>query len=224
MDDYIEILKGCPLFGGICESDLSSLLGCLSATTKRYQKNSYIFMSGDPVRSIGIVLEGAVHVTQEDFWGNKTILAEIGCGGLFAEAFSCAEAEALPVNVLSVQDSHIMLIDYRKIVNTCPRACEFHATLIGNMLGILARKNIMLTRKMEILSRRTTREKLLAYLSGQAIRAGSNIFEIPFSRQELSEYLSVDRSAMSNELSKMRSDGILDFHRSSFKLIASSQL
>lgn len=218
-NNYFDKLKSCPLFGGISEAEMGTLLSCLSATEKHYEKNSFVFMSGDNVRSIGIVLEGGVHITQEDFWGNKTILAEIGSGGLFAEAFSCAETEELPVNVLAVRESDILLIDYRRIIKTCSSACGFHTSLIRNMLVTLARKNIMLTQKMEILSRRTTREKLLAYLSGQALKAGSNSFEIPFNRQELSEYLSVDRSAMSNELSKMRNDGILEFHRNSFILI-----
>lgn len=220
MENYIKNLKGCPLFSGINENEIETMLTCLSSTAKHFSKNSFVFMSGDSVRSIGVVLDGGVHITQEDFWGNKTILAEIGSGGLFAEAFSCAETEKLPVNVLAVRESYILLIDYRRVIKTCSSACGFHTTLIRNMLVILARKNIMLTQKMEVLSRRTTREKLLAYLSAQSLKAGSNSFEIPFNRQELSEYLSVDRSAMSNELSKMRNDGILDFCRNSFKLIS----
>lgn len=219
MKKYLDILKKCPLFTGIDETELQALLGCLSATKKHYEKNSFIFMADDVVTSIGIVLSGNVHIIQEDLWGNRTILGDIETGGLFGEAFSCAETKRLPISVLATQTSDILLIDYHRVVTTCSSACAFHARLIKNMLRILARKNIMLTQKMEFLTRRTTREKLLAYLSAQAQQAGSNAFEIPFNRQELAEYLSVDRSAMSNELSKMQADGILTFHRNQFKLL-----
>lgn len=218
MDKYLEVMKKCPLFAGIAETDLRTLLGCLSATERHYKKNSFIFMTGDDVTVIGIVLTGNVHIIQEDFWGNRAILAGIEAGGLFGEAFSCAETARIPVSALAVQPSDILLIDYRRIITTCSSACAFHTELIQNMLRILAGKNVMLTRKMEFLTRRTTRDKLLSYLSAQAQQAGSNEFTIPFNRQELAEYLSVDRSAMSSELSKMRDNGILSFQRNQFKL------
>lgn len=219
MERYSDILKKCPLFAGINEADLRALLNCLSATKRHYEKNSFVFMAGDTVTTIGIVMSGGVHIIQEDFWGNRTILANIGSGGLFGEAFSCAETERLPVGVLVVQASDVLLIDYRRIVTACSSVCTFHTGLIGNMLKILAKKNVMLTQKIEIITQRTTREKLLAYLSAQARQAGGSSFTIPFNRQELAEYLSVDRSAMSNELSKMRDDGILMFQRNQFKLL-----
>lgn len=201
---------------------MRALLDCLSAVERHYEKNSFIFMENDAVTSIGVVLSGKVHIVQEDFWGNRTILAETGPGGLFGEAFSCAETEKLPVSVLAASDADILLIDYRRIITTCSSACIFHTGLIKNMLWILAGKNIMLTQKIEILTKRTTRQKLLSYLSAQAIQAGSHSFEIPFNRQELAEYLSVDRSAMSNELGKMRDEGILSFARNRFELEESS--
>jgi len=219
MEKYLHILKKCPLFAGIVDSELRALYGCLSAVEKKYEKNNFIFMADDIVTLIGVVLTGSVHVIREDFWGSRTIIARIEPGGLFGEAFSCAETEKLPLSVLAAEASDILLIDYRKIITTCSSSCTFHTGLIKNMMQILAEKNIMLTQKMEIITQRTTRDKLLAYFSVQARQAGSNAFEIPFNRQELAEYLSVDRSALSNELSKMRDNGILTFHRSRFELL-----
>lgn len=222
MEKYLEILKPCPLFAGIDECELQTLLGCLSAIERSYEKNDFIFMADDIVTVIGVVLSGSVHIIQEDFWGNRTILARIESGDLFGEAFSCAETEKLPVSVFAAEASGILLIDYHKIITACSSACTFHTGLIKNMLRILARKNVMLTQKIEFITQRTTRGKLLSYLSAQARQAGRGSFEIPFDRQQLAEYLSVDRSAMSNELSKMRDDGILKFHRNHFELIYSN--
>lgn len=219
MEKYYDTLKKCPLFTGIKETELRTLLNCLSAAERHYEKNNFIFMTGDTVTTIGIVLSGNVHIIQEDFWGNRTILLSIENSGLFGEAFSCAEVGKLPVSALAIQATDILFIDYHRIITTCSSACTFHTGLIKNMIRILAGKNVMLTQKIEFLTQRTTREKLLSYLSWQAQQTGSSSFAISFNRQELAEYLSVDRSAMSNELSKMRDDGILTFHRNRFTLL-----
>jgi CRP-like cAMP-binding protein len=215
---YEYILSKCPLFSGIDTVDLRSLLMCLSATTKHYSKDDYIFRVGDFVTAVGIILFGSAHIIQEDFWGNRTILSHVSPSELFAESFSCAEIDKLPVSVVATVDTEIILIDYKRIMKTCSSACTFHAGLIQNMMQILARKNVLLTQKMEHMTQHTTREKLLSYLSAQAMKAGSNAFIIPFNRQELADYLSVDRSAMSNELSKMRDEGILKCRKNCFTL------
>jgi len=219
MEKYLFTLIKCPLFAGIKEAELLTLLDCLSASEKKFKKGSYIFMSGETVNFIGLVLSGSVHIIREDFWGNRAILAHIGPGGLFGEAFSCAQIKKLPVSAFAAETAVVLLLDYRKIITTCSSACMFHTGLIKNMLRILAEKNVMLTQKMEFITQRTTREKVLAYLSAQARQAGGGNFEIPFNRQELAEYLSVDRSAMSRELSKMQDEGILLFHRNHFELL-----
>ena len=178
-----------------------------------------MFSSGDSAHFVGVVLSGSVHVLQEDYWGNRTILAHIPPGGLFGEAFSCAETDSLPVSVAAAEKSEVLFIDYKQIITTCTSACMFHMALIKNMMKLLAQKNIMLTQKMEIITHRTTRERLLAYLSAQAIKAGKSHFTIPFNRQQLADYLSVERSAMSTELSKMQSDGLIRTDRSKFELL-----
>lgn len=218
MGKNLDVLTECPLFAGINKSELEALLNCLSATERKYERNGYIFLAGEIVTSMGIVLSGSVHIIREDFWGTRKILAHIESGGLFGESFSCAEIKKLPVSVLAAEVSDILLVDYRKIIMTCPSACAFHTGLIQNMLRILAKKNVLLTQKIEFITQHTTRGKLLSYLSAQARQSRSNSFTIPFNRQELADYLSVDRSALSNELSKMRNDGILTFHKNRFQL------
>jgi len=220
MQNFFEPLRQCLLFNGIHPSDLEKLLRCLQARQRVCRKNEFIFSAGDAVRAIGIVLSGAVHIQQEDYWGNRTILAHITPGGLFGEAFSCAETDSLPVSAAVAEDAEILLLDYKRIVTTCSSACAFHASLIQNMMKLLAQKNILLTQKMEIITRRTTRERLLAYLSAQAALAGKNRFTIPFNRQQLADYLSVERSAMSAELSRMQADGLLWTNKSVFELRA----
>ena len=219
MEKYIEIIKQCPLFSGIEDFNLKALLACLSAVHRSYEKNEFVFSAGDATQSVGIVLLGAVHILQEDYWGNRTILANVPPGGLFGESFSCTETDRLPVSVIAVDKTEILLIDCTRIITTCSSSCTFHLALIKNMMKLLAQKNIMLTQKMEIISHRTTRERLLAYLSAQAVKAGKNRFAIPFNRQQLADFLSVERSAMSAELSRMQSDGLINTNRSEFELL-----
>lgn len=215
----VDSLKQCPLFADIDEGQLTALLGCLSAATRSFQKDDFVFLAGNKATSIGIVLSGGVRVVQEDFWGHRMILSHVGPSGLFAEAFSCAGQQTLPVSVVAAELSDVMLVDYKKIISTCTNTCIFHAQLILNMMRILAEKNIQLTRKMEFLSKRTTREKLLAFLSAQAQPAGNNVVEIPFNRQELADFLCVDRSALSRELGAMQDEGLLRFDKNKFELL-----
>ncbi|MDR3231188.1 MAG: Crp/Fnr family transcriptional regulator [Synergistaceae bacterium] len=215
----LPAIKKCALFATVDESDLEALLNCLGATTDVFEKNDFIFRVDDAAVSVGLVLSGGVHVLQEDFWGNRAIVARVESGDSFGEAFSCAGVEKLPVAVVAAERSEVLFLDYGRTAGVCSSVCPFHVGLIENMMRILAEKNIALTQKMEHLTRRTTREKLLSWLSEQARRAGSNSFEIPFNRQELAEYLSVDRSAMSAELSKMRKENLLRCERSRFELL-----
>jgi CRP-like cAMP-binding protein len=142
-------------------------------------------------------------------------------GGLFGEAFACAGAENLPVGVMAAEESEILLMNHERMLTSCPSACAFHTALIRNLTRILAEKNVILTQKLEHVTRRTTREKLLSYLSARAKLAKGNVFDIPFSRQELADYLSVERSAMSAELSRMRNEGLLRYKRNHFELCGS---
>lgn len=220
MKKYFDLLLDSALFQGFSQGNLSAILSCLSARKRKYAKNAAIFLAGDGVGDVGVVLSGGVRVVREDVLGNRAILSEFGPGNLFAEAFACAPAQKVPVSAVTSAESEILFIDCRRILTPCSAACAFHTRLISNLMAILALKNLMLNEKLVVMSGRTTREKLLAYLSGEAEKAGSMAFTIPFNRQELADYLCVDRSAMSAELGKLRDEGLLEFVRSSFVLHA----
>lgn len=219
MSNCLEILQSTALFNGIETFDLESLLSCLSAKVARYKKGQTVFFNGESIECFGIVLSGQVQVIQEDYYGNRSILSNIGRGNLFGESFAFAEVKMLPVSVIATTESELLFINSHRLTVLCTNACEFHSKLIENMLNIVSRKNVALMQKIEFTSKRTTREKLLAYLSAEARKAGSSCFTIPFNRQELADYLSVERSAMSAELSKLRNEGVVNFHKNQFEFL-----
>ncbi len=218
MKEFFGILKRCDLFAGIAEADLGGMLACLGADTVTVRKGNAVFSEGEPARYVGIVLEGTVQIVQDDYYGNRSILAQAGPGELIGETFACAGVSSLPVSVIACEDSTILRIDCCRITRSCSSACEFHNRLILNLLQVVAAKNLSFHKKLEITSQRTTREKLMAYLLWQAKEHHSSAFTIPFDRQGLADYLGVERSAMSAELSKLRKDGIIDFDRSHFTI------
>lgn len=219
MDTHFAGLKKCPLFKGISENDLKALLRCLNAKEIKAEKGTAIFAAGDRPDAVGIVLAGSVHILQEDYWGNRTILAAVQAGGLFGEAFTCAEATEFPVTALVNESGSVLLVDCKRILVTCSSACTFHAGLIRNLMRILAIKNISLTQKMEHITKRTTKARVLSYLSECAAKTGANTFVIPFDRQGLADYLSVERSALSATLSKMKREGLIEFEKDRFVLL-----
>ncbi|MDR0381243.1 MAG: Crp/Fnr family transcriptional regulator [Oscillospiraceae bacterium] len=218
MKNIFQALRNSPLFQGISDSELVKMTKCLGAREKTYGKGDFIYAAGDFAREIGIVLDGRVHIVRDDAWGNQNIIAEIGVGEMFAEAFVCGGVGVLPVSVVAACGCEIMFADFQRVITQCGSACVFHGLLIRNVVGVLARKNIMLQGKMEHITKRTTREKLLSYLSEQARRHGTRSFEIPFDRQGLADYLSVERSALSAEMSRLKAEGIIDYRKSHFAL------
>lgn len=220
MEKYFDVIKKCPLFAGIEDADLLTLLDCLNAKQRNYKKNKFVFSVGDNIQYVGVVLSGSVHILQEDYWGNRVILANIDSSNIFGEAFSCAEISNIPVSVIAAEDSEILLVDYKKIITTCSTSCSFHMKLIKNMIKLLAQKNVALTQKIEIVTLRTTRERLMAYLYSQAMERGEARFTIPFNRQQLADFLSVDRSAMSRELSNMQADGLIRTTKNEFEIFS----
>ncbi len=219
MKKYLNILKKCPLFIGIEDEDLLRMLSCLGATVETYDKKYTVMAEGNSAKFIGIVLSGSVQIMQVDYYGNRSILGNVGPSEMFAEAFACAETKTIPVSVIATELSDIMLIDCAHILHTCKNGCGFHHQLIFNLMKDLATKSIMFHQRIEITSKRTTREKLLAYLSAEAKRAGKNNFYIPFDRQELADYLEVERSGLSAEISKLRAEGILESQKNHFRLL-----
>lgn len=218
MQNYVSFLVGLKLFDGISPRDLPSLLQCLHVETRRYDKNEFIYFAGDKVAHVGIVLSGHIQVGTHDIDGNRSILTAAGPKELFAESFACAQTEHIPVDVYAAEPAEILFVNCRRIITVCPNFCQFHARLVENLLRIVASKNIMLNQKLEIVSKRTMRKKLLTYLAAEARKQGCRNFTIPFNRQELADFLGVDRSALSRELGYMRRAGVVKIQNKRFEL------
>ena len=219
MEKYFNILKKCAFFSGIKEDCLFKMLTCLNAKVELFDKNYTVITEGIAAKYIGIVLSGSVQAVQMDYYGNRNILSHFTVGEVFAEDFACAEVSSMPISFIANELSEIMLIDCSRVLNTCSNNCGFHKQLIFNIMKNLATKSIAFHQKMEITSKRTTKEKLMAYLLFYAKKVASNSFVIPFNRQELADYLEVDRSGLSAEISKLRAEGVLQCHKNSFKLL-----
>ena len=219
MKKYLKTLRNCPLFAQIDDDDLIRMLGCLGAKVAPFDKKYTIFAEGTPAKYIGIVLSGSVQIVQIDYYGNRSILSEMNESEVFAEAFACAESGALPVSVIANEPCEVMLIDCSHILHTCSNNCGFHQQLIFNLMKDLAKKTILFHQRIEITSKRSTREKLMAYLMLQAKKTGRNSFEISFDRQELADYLEVERSGLSAEISKLKKEGIINNQKNYFELL-----
>ncbi len=217
--EVLDVLSDNILFARISRDDLPSLLSCLGVRKKRFSPGESPVLMGDEVRELGLMLSGEAHITKTDDEGTRIILSELGRGDIFGEALACAGIESSPVSVTAQTDCEIMFLPIRRVVTSCASACAFHVLLIENLLRLIAEKNILLSGRIDILSKKTTREKLLQYLSGQADKTGKGTFLIPFSRDELADYLCVNRSAMSRELCRMRDEGLIKFERSRFTLL-----
>lgn len=218
MRKYVEVLKKSNLFENINENDIENMISCLGIREKRYTKGSYIYHLGDRISTLNMVAEGEVHIVKEDYWGNRSILTEIGIGELFGETYACLNNIPLQINVVAVKNCAIIELDISKVINTCSNLCQFHSKLIQNLLFVLASKNLMLTNKMEAMSQRSIRDKVMTYLSQQSRKNDSSEFDIPFNRQQLADYIAVDRSALSKEICRLRDEGILEFNKNHFVL------
>ncbi len=206
------LLAGCPLFAGVPAEDLPELLSALDARRQDFRRGSWLLRQGDTPVRLGILLSGRAHILREDFWGNRDIIAPLSPGELFGEAYACAGVPA-GVGVQAEEDGAVLFLEVSRLSGV-----PGGADLLENLLSATARKNLLLNEKLSHVTRRTTRDKLLSYLSREAARQGST-FTIPFDRQQLADYLAVDRSAMSAELGKLRREGLLDFRKNRFTLL-----
>lgn len=206
------------LFENINAENLSQMLYCLGAKTKKYKKNHIILFTEDKVDRVGVVLQGAVLINKDDYSGNRSLVNRIGKYDLFAETFVCAGIQKSPVTVVAAENCEIMWLQFQRIVQTCSTTCDFHLKLIENMIKLLALKNLQMNQKLEIISKRNLREKLITYLLMQAENAQSLDFSIPLTRAELADFLFVNRSALSRELSNMRDEGIIQYRKNYFSL------
>ena len=218
MKEFFPILAASPLFSGVTEDELDAMLTCLAAKIEQFPKDVFLLHPGDTVEEIGMVLSGCALVVQEDIWGNRNILSKAGPGQTFAAAYACAPGSVLNVSVVAETPVTVLLMIVKRILNVCPSACSHHSRIIRNLLGELAEKNLRLNEQLTHMGQRTTRAKLMSYLSAEAQRRGAVEVDIPFSRQQLADFLAVERSGLSLELGKMKKEGLLDYHKEHFVL------
>ena len=208
-----------PLFAGIGLEDMEGMLGCIGYHVREYAKGEIIAFEEETINHVGVVMDGAVDMVKEDVWGNRTMLLRSYREDIFGETFACGEDSLSVVTFVAAQDCKVLFLSFCRVMHTCTHACIFHQTLIENMVRIIARKNRELMRKIEVVSKRSLREKILAYLSIQSQSQGKKQFEIPLGRVEWAEYLCADRSALTRELAKMKEEGLIDYHRNQFEIL-----
>lgn len=218
MKKYIDVLKRTKLFSGVGENEIELMLSCLDARIGEYKKGAYVIKQGQRISDIAVLVKGSLHIQTDDYWGNRSILGDISVGEMFGEAYLSPQSNVSLNDVAALEDSTVIFFDVKKIITTCSSACVFHTIVVQNMFFAVCDKNRKLVQKLGHISLRSTREKLISYLSEQSKQHSSAEFTIPFNRQQLADFLSVDRSAMSNELCKMRDEGLVEFERSKFKL------
>ena len=219
MEEFVPVLKKTKLFSGVGENEILSMHSCLGARLRSFKKGEYVLRQGERLDDILVLAEGSLHIQRDDYWGSRSILGQIGVGEIFGEAYVAPESGTLLNDVIAVENSSVFFFDVKRVITTCSSACRFHTMVVQNLFFAISEKNRSLVRKLDHMSRRTTREKLIAYLSEEAKKQNSPYITIPFNRQQLADYLSVDRSAMSNELCRLRDDGLLEFEKNRFRLL-----
>ena len=195
------------------------MLSCLQARKFSFKKGEFVLSQGQRLDNILILAKGKLHIQQDDYWGNRSIINIVNPREMFGEAYAAPESGAVMNDVMAVEDSEVIFFDVKKILTVCSSTCRFHTIVVQNLFYAISERNRRLVQKLGYMSKRTTREKLIAYLSDQAKRQNGSSFSIPFNRQQLADFLSVDRSAMSNELCKMRNEGLIEFDKNHFTLL-----
>lgn len=213
--DY-DMISRTPLFQGISREEFGQLTHCLHMTVRRYRRHEVICTAGSTVSEIGLVLSGSVQIDNNDAWGNRSILNIVERGGAFAESYACLAGEPLLVNVVANEGCEVLFLDVPRLFRTCERVCACHSRLIRNLVTLTARKNLHLSQRIFLTSPKTIRGRLTAYFSQQIALQGTDHLHLPFDRQQLADYLNIDRSALSKELSKMKAEGLLDYYKNSF--------
>ena len=218
MEKYLNLIENMPLFNGINKSDIGLILSKISARVMVFNKNEVIFAEGEKALEAGVILLGKAQIIKEDYKGNRNIISWIEKGQMFGEALCCTETDILPVGIYSVEKTAVLLFDLKPIMNN--NIIEsYTAQFLKNLLEIIASKTLNLRAKINIISRRTTREKIMAYLLSESKRVGKDEFTIPFDRQGLADFLGVERSAMSFEISKLCKEKLIETNKSYFKIL-----
>lgn len=214
-----EVIRRSALFAGTEKDDLLSLLSCLNARKKAFSKGEWILEAGEKTNGAGLLLSGSAHIERYDYWGNRHIVNAILSGDLFGESYAAVPESVMNVSVQADEDLSVLFLDLGKTMHMCSSACSFHSRLIGNLVKLLAQRNLTLNEKLTCITQHTMRDKILSYLSSQSIRCHSAYFDIPFDRQQLADYLNAERSALSKELSKLKKEGVIDYQKNHFRLL-----
>ena len=217
-EEEIKVLQNSLLFSGIKREEILVLLVCLKSRKVNYEKGETIFRMGEKITHAALLLNGKAHIERYDYWGKRHIINAILSGDIIGETY--AAIEGIPnVNVVADEETSLLFLDLSLLLHMCSSACPFHARLIDNLFAFLARRNIALREKLTYITQPTLRDKILSYLSSESIRQHSAYFDIPFDRQQLADFLDAERSALSNELSKLRKEGRIDFEKNHFHLL-----
>lgn len=219
MQNHIDLIVRAPLFEGVPETDIQQTLEYLSARVEYFSKNEPIFNEGDEVRYAGIVLSGFAQIRVEDYNGNSSILAELPKGQMFGEALCSTETDVLPVSIYAGQDCAVLFFDCKRLVDLNQNNFKYQTLLIKNLLFAVSSKALKLRAKLSIMSKRTTREKIMAYLMAESKKKGKRQFEISLDRQQLADFLGVDRSAMSAELGRLSKENIIRTRKNHFEIL-----
>lgn len=219
MEKFLPVLRSCPFFTGLEDHEILSVLRCVNATKALKPSGSYIFRAGDSTEVMGLVLKGSTLIIQEDLWGHRNILSRCTPGDFFGEPYAAKPGSVLNIGIVAEEDCEILMLNVKRLLVTCPTACEHHQKLIRNLVSVLANKILIFNEKITHVSKRSTREKILSYLSSESLKQSSLSFDIPFDRQQLADYLCVERAAMSVELSKLQKEGLIRTNRNHFELL-----
>ena len=219
MEKYIKALKKSVIFNGLDERETEKVLNDLKPKITEYEKGNFIIKNGDILKQFGILLEGKAMVVKEDFWGNRSVISELLAGDIFGETFACLKNIPTEMGVEAMESTKVMFFSIENILENSFADTECYKKITRNMLVNLAKKNLNFTRKIEHIKKKTIRDKLLSYLSGESMKNNCLTFEIPFNRQQLADYLSVDRSALSTEISKLQKEGVIKTKKNRFTLL-----
>ena len=218
MEKYIFVLRNSPFFSGMSDQEILSIMHCVEGRIISRRAGEYIFRAGEAASEMGMVLTGSLLITQTDLWGHRNIMAKCHPGDFFGEPYAATPGSVLNISVSAEEDSEILMLNVGKLLTTCPTACEHHSRLIRNLVSVMAGKVLKFNDKITHMSKRTTKEKLLSYLSSEALRQGKLSFDIPYDRQQLADFLCVERAAMSTALSGLQKEGLLKTKGSHFEL------
>ena len=220
LENFYNQIKTSPVFYGMNDEELKGLLECFHARIRRYEKGDMIIRQGDMISNIYLILSGGVNIEKDSYWGRRIIISRLGKNENLALSFVGSKDVEANIDAISVEDTLVLVLSYEKCTSMCQNACTRHKILINNLFQILSKENIELIQKIENVSQKSIRDKLLTYLSNEAQKKHSNSFDINFNRQDLADYLNVDRSAMSFELSKLQKEGIIEYNKNHFELLS----